>query len=139
PDGSVAPGALAVWTFDVDVPPGADLSRLYYLREPRDGAMYRWPDEPDLWALPRDPAPVHARFSFRPELGGELGPRVTASRPWRFVGVDPARGELERPVLVVPPVSVLVAPEGIVWPASRTEPGTLSVVVRAEREGGASG
>ncbi|HET9949937.1 MAG TPA: PIG-L family deacetylase [Longimicrobiales bacterium] len=139
PDGSVAPGTLAAWTFDVDVPADAELSRLYYLRQPREGAMYRWPDEPELWALPRDPAPVHARFSFLPELEGERGPRVTASRPWRFVGVNPARGEFERPVLVVPAVSVLVEPEGIVWPASRSEPGALSVVVRAEREGGASG
>jgi len=144
-DGHVEPGALATWTYEVTLPDTAALSRLYYLREERDGARYRWPDEPELWGLPRDPAPVSARVGFAAMLPDEpedsLSLSVAAS--WRHVSVEPTRGELSRPVLVVPAVGVRVEPSALVWPQSRAqsaaEARAISVVVRAEAEGGASG
>jgi LmbE family N-acetylglucosaminyl deacetylase len=154
----VAPGALAEWTFDVRVPDDAELSRLYYLREAREGALYRWPEDHLLWGLPRDPAPVTGRaelalagdFAPRGERapsgeraltgdGVAAGARVVAAAPWRYVGVDPARGEYEEPVLVLPAVSVRVLPDGLAWPRSRSEAREISVVVGSEVEGGASG
>jgi LmbE family N-acetylglucosaminyl deacetylase len=135
-NGTVAPGTLATWTFEVRIPEDADLSRLYFLREGRDGARYRWPDEPDLWGLPRDPEVITATASFVPGL---LAPRVRSSAPWRYVGVDPARGEFERRVLVVPAVSVEASPRGLVWPASSLDARSVSVVVRSEAEGGSRG
>ena len=140
PEGTLPPGGLATWTYRVSLPEDARLSRLYYLEEPRDGAMYRWPDEPDVWALPRDPAPVHGEARFG--LVGERvtgGQRLEASTAWRYVGVDPAKGEFEHPVLVVPAVSVAVSPAGLAWPQSRDASQTMSVVIRAEAEGGARG
>ena len=176
--GDVVPGALAEWTFDVRVPADAALSRLYYLRQAREGALYRWPQDHRLWGLPRDPAPVmgHVSFALSPEdvlpaddapagrasssaessagrrpPGGDdpsdtdapfdawAGARVEASSAWRYVGVDPARGEFEQRVLVLPDVSVRVTPEGLAWPHHRTEASSLSVVVRSEAEGGVSG
>jgi len=134
--GSVAPGSLATWTFDVRLPDDAEPSRLYFLREARDGARYRWPDEPELWGLPRDPDPVTATASFVP---AGAAPRVWSSSSWRYVGVDPARGEFRKRVLVVPPVSVAVSPGGLVWPAQRSEASSVSVVVRSEVEGGSRG
>ncbi len=142
---AVAPGALVAWAYDVAIPSDADPTRLYYLREERDGARYRWPDAPELWGLPRDPEPVQGRVSFalaEAETTSSTAPggvRFAASDAWRYVGVDPARGEFEEPVLVVPELSVRVAPSGLVWPAERSRPGTLSVVVRTEREGGSTG
>jgi hypothetical protein len=53
--------------------------------------------------------------------------------------VVPTRGEIERPVLVVPAVSVGVSPARLVWPQSRPEPRSISVVVRAEADGGSRG
>ena len=138
-DGSVAPGTLATWDFEVRLPADADLSRLYFLTEARDGAMYRWPDRPEVWGLPRDPDPVSASVAFSPQLEGEPAPALSSSVAWRYVGVDPARGEFDRRVLVVPAVSVTVAPGGLVWPASRASSQSVSVIVRSESEGGSSG
>jgi LmbE family N-acetylglucosaminyl deacetylase len=53
-DGSVEPGTLAAWRFEVGIPADAEVSRLYFLREVRDGARYRWPDEPAFWGRPSD-------------------------------------------------------------------------------------
>lgn len=140
-EGTLPPGALATWTYDVHVPDDADLSRLYYLQEERDGAMYRWPEDSDLWGLPRNPVPVsgEARFGFVGEGLSATDERLTVATDWRYVGVDPASGEFERPVLVVPEVSVSVSPAGVTWPQGRGGSQTVSVVVRAEGEGGAEG
>jgi hypothetical protein len=135
-DGTVASGTLATWTFQVRVSDDAEPSRLYFLREARAGASYRWPDEPELWGLPRDPDPVTATASFVP---GQGATRVWSSAPWRYVGVDPARGQFERRVLVVPGVSVEVSPRGLVWAASSRETRSVSVVVRSQAEGGSTG
>ncbi len=139
-DGSVAPGALATWTFDVSVPADAELSRLYYLRDARDGARYRWPDEPAVWGLSRDPAALTGTLAFVPTAGGRsLTERVGTSKPWRYVAVEPTRGEFERPVLVVPAVSVRVTPDGLVWPQARGDSRSIAVVVRTEGDAGSRG
>jgi len=137
-EGTLPPGGLATWTYDVVVPGDAPLSRLYYLRQPREGAMYRWPRDPDLWGLPRDPPLVtgEARFGL---AGPEPGARMPVAAPWRFVGVDPASGEFERPVLIVPALSVNVTPAGITWPQGRGGRQSISVVVRAESRAGEQG
>lgn len=138
PDGGVGPGSLAEWTYAVAVPETADLSRLYYLREARDGDSYRWPDEPNLWGLPRDPASVLGHVDFTMGLGTGATP-IHTSAPWRFVGVDQARGEFYKPVLVVPALAARVTPGGLVWPQVRQEAGTVTVTVsnysRAEQSG----
>ncbi|HSM59342.1 MAG TPA: PIG-L family deacetylase [Longimicrobiales bacterium] len=134
PNGSLRARSMATWVFDVTVPAGADRSELYFLREEREGAWYTWPDEPELWGLPRDPAPVGGVFDL--DFGDV---RVRRNEAWAYVGVDPARGEFRRPVLVVPAVSVHVAPDALVWPEARAEPRTLTVSVRAEADGGSRG
>ena len=71
--------------------------------------------------------------------GVELGSRLVASAPWKYVGVDPALGEFTKDVLVVPAVSVRVSPDGIVWPTSTTAARPVSVVLRSEAAAGAAG
>lgn len=138
PDGDLAPGTLASWVYEVTLSSDADQSRLYYLRQPREGAMYEWPDEPGLWGLPRDPAPARGAFTF--SLGeGQSRVPVDRAVPWTYVGVNQARGEYRRPVLVVPPVAVSVSPGGMVWPLQRSEARALTVAVRGEARGGAQG
>jgi len=139
-NGEVMAGTLATWTFDLIVPDGSDVSRLYFLREDRDGARYRWPDEPDLWGMPRDPALVQGRVVFSQTLQGEsMGGRVETAVPWRYVGVDPSFGEFEKPVLIVPGVSVAVVPGGIAWPQGQTQSQAISVIVRSQEDEGAQG
>jgi LmbE family N-acetylglucosaminyl deacetylase len=139
-DGAVRPGTLATWAFDVTVPTDAGPSRLYYLREARDGAFYAWPDVPEVRGLSRDPAPVTATVSFDAWVPTrDEATRVELSGGWRYVGVDPTRGEFSKRVLVVPAVSVRVAPAGLVWPSGSGEARSISVVVRNEADGGSSG
>ena len=135
PDGGVPPGTLATWTFEVSLPADAEPSRLYFLEEPRDGDMYRWPEDSDLWALPRNPAPVFGIVDFALGSGADAGTPVGVSLPWRYVGVDQARGEFYKPVLVVPEVSVHAAPSALVWPQVREEPATVNVTVRNDAPG----
>lgn len=137
-DGSLAPGRVATWTWDVAIPTDADLSRLYYLREPRDGAWYRWPADARLWGLPRDPAPVEGVFAVS-MVSGPSAASVRRAIPWSFVGVNPARGEFRRPVLVVPQVSVAVTPGAMAWPVDETGARTLTVGLRGGSGGGVRG
>jgi LmbE family N-acetylglucosaminyl deacetylase len=137
PDGILAPGTLATWGFEVEVPATAEASRLYYLREDRDGAMYRWPEDASLRGQPRDPATVSGTVSFG--VGAGVDAEVSLEKPWRFVGLDQALGEFEEPVLVVPRVSVRVTPTRAVWPARVSSARPVSVSVRTEADEGASG
>lgn len=137
--GTVPPGELASWVYEVRVPDDADLSRLYYLRQPRDGARYVWPDEPDLWGLPRDPALIQGQADFSYGTAGGESTRLSTTAEGRYVGVDPAFGQFEKPVLVVPAVSVTVSPAGVTWPMSRSGAGEISVVVRNEADEGSTG
>jgi LmbE family N-acetylglucosaminyl deacetylase len=133
--GGLASGGLATWAFDITLPRGAEASRLYFLRQGRDGHRYRWPDDPALWALPRDPAPVRGVFGLA--LGdGDESLEVEHDVPWSYVGVNPARGEYRRPVLVVPEASVSLSPRGMVWPQGLFESRTVTVAVRSEAPGG---
>lgn len=136
---AVPPGGLTRWRFYLTVPEDAEPSRLYHLEAARDGAMYRWPDEPELWGLPRDPARVRAVVSFG--LGDGDGEESTLRReePWRYVGVDQAHGEFDDPVLVVPRLSAGVAPRAMVWPTRRRDARTVTVSVRNDAPDGSAG
>jgi len=139
PDGSVAPGTMATWTYAITVPDTARSTRMYYLRQPRDGYMYRWPENrPDLWGLPRAPAPVFGSVAFTVEAGGE-DVQLHHAVPWSYVGVDRSTGQYRDPVLVVPAISAAVTPTSLVWPQHRTESHTLTVSVRTEAKGGSKG
>jgi hypothetical protein len=61
---------------------------------------------------------------------GEL--EVEAAEPWAFVGVNPARGEFRRSVLVVPALSVTTTPRDMVWPQGRRGSRAITVSVRSE-------
>ena len=139
PNGGVAPNTMATWTFDVSVPQDAPPSRLYYLRSPRRGAMYTWPAQPKMWGLPRDPPLVHARVRMDVQADEDSHVEVTAEVPWQYVGVDKARGEFRRPVLVVPALGVSVEPRVLVWPLRDEHPRTVSVQLAAYQEDGARG
>ncbi len=134
PGGGLGPQSLGTWTFEVTVPEDAPRTEMYYLRRPRQGSWYSWPADRSLWGLPRDPVPVSGVF----DLGlGDVD--VQHTRGWAYVGVNPARGEYRRPVLVVPALSVAVTPASLVWPSARDGSQTVTVAVRSDVDGGARG
>lgn len=135
PDGSLGPGTMGVFEYTVAVPADADASRLYFLGAERQGAMFQWPEDSSLWGLPRDPSPVQGWLRYATGSGTD----VEVERPWRYVGVDQARGQFTKPVLVVPALSATVSPAGQVWPQADRAPRTLSVTVRSESPESQSG
>ena len=142
-DGSVAPGSLVTWTFELSIPEDAALSRLYFLQEARQGAMYQWPaalSQSRLLGLPRDGPMSSARLRFVPYLdAAAIGTRTATVAPLRYVGTDQAKGEFEKPVLIVPAVSVAVTPGGVVWPQGQADARTITVLLRSEADEGSSG
>ncbi|HIF23232.1 MAG TPA: hypothetical protein EYQ27_15350 [Gemmatimonadetes bacterium] len=139
-DGSVAPQTLVTWTYELPIPDDAAFSRLYFLQEDRQAAMYAWPDAPGSWGLPRDAAIARASIGFAPYQGGAaIAARTENSQPIRYVGVDQAKGQLEKPVLIVPAVSVAVTPRGVVWPQGQSDARTITVALRSLADDGSSG
>lgn len=141
---TLAQGEIRRWVFRVQVPPDADLSRRYYMREPREGDIYAWPADWELRGLPHDPPVLTGGARFELVLDG--GPTGSPTRmalasdgEARYYGVDPAQGEFTKPLLVVPAVSVTVAPEQMVWPLGDTGARTVSVRVRNEAQEGVTG
>ncbi len=132
-DGRVPAGVIARWSWRVAVPPDAAPSTPYYLEERRDGALYRWPEDGDLWALPFTTPPVRARVAMVLEGARPGGPAggvgVAVAREGEFVGVDQATGEYRETVLVVPAIDVAVDPPWMVWPTGATGVREVGVVL----------
>ncbi|MFW6200449.1 MAG: hypothetical protein ACOC8K_07750, partial [Gemmatimonadota bacterium] len=149
--GPVAPGTLAQWTFRVRVPEDAELSRPYYLEEPRDGEMYRWPEDRNVWGLPRNPPGVRADVKVVLAPGDRTGESGTGSGPaagsvelgvTRFVdhvGVNDATGEFRTPLLVTPALSVQARPGIMAWPLDQEEARPVTVAVRNQARDGFRG
>ena len=151
PQGEVAPGALVRRRYRVRVPADAPPTIPYFLRQPRDGDLYRWPADWTVDGRPFEPAPVRASALVR-----VANAEVPMEREATFRAVDLRQGELRRPILVVPAVSVALEPQTSILPtggaprplryrvrlqgqAPRPVSGTLRVTVpqgwRAEPDG----
>jgi LmbE family N-acetylglucosaminyl deacetylase len=109
--GAVEPGQIREWIFEVGVPATAEPSRAYFLEQPRDGDLYRWPVDPSAMGLPGNPPFLNGVVELN--VGDA---RVTTRRAATYVGVDQASGEFRLPLFVVPALSVSVEPALIAWP-----------------------
>jgi LmbE family N-acetylglucosaminyl deacetylase len=113
PGEPLPPGQLARRRFRVQVPADAPPTEPYHLRSPRDGDLYRWPDDVALRGMPFQPAEVRARALVALE-GVELPIEVEATHR----EVRRNEGESRRPVRVVPAVAVALDPAVAVVPLS---------------------
>ena len=98
--------------YEVSVPATAAFTQPYFLERPRQGDSYQWPQD-----SPKG-APFGSALLFG-EVELKVGDvNLVASRPVEYRFADPIRGELRRPVSVVPQVTVgldtalLVVPTG---------------------------
>ncbi|HET8654850.1 MAG TPA: PIG-L family deacetylase [Longimicrobiaceae bacterium] len=133
---SLAPDEMITRRFRVRVPAPADLTRPYFLLRPRDGDLYRWPAGVRV-GVPFEPAQVRA--ASRVVIDGVP---VDASRDADFRTVDKWRGEIRRPVRVVPAVSVLLDPQLAVVPIGTSaagQPLRFAVHLRSDAPTGVSG
>jgi LmbE family N-acetylglucosaminyl deacetylase len=97
-----APGAVASRAFQVTVPADADATTPYFLREPRDGDLYRWPASARAsWGDPFGPALLRAELA----LPGDV---VPVEREVTEKTNDQVIGEVRLPVVVQPAIDVRV-------------------------------
>ncbi len=125
--GAFAPGSsgIEVRRFGVTAPATAEPSTPYFLERPRlpGGARYDWSGAPDsLRGEPFDPPLLAARL-----VVDVNGVPVTLRREVSQRYNDQARGEVRKPVMVVPVVGVTVMPGVLVWPVAAAGSRTVSV------------
>jgi LmbE family N-acetylglucosaminyl deacetylase len=111
---AVAPGALYTCTVTVTIAARAAPTSPYYLNRPLQGAMYQWSGDPSVWGEPSEP-PLEAKFTI--ELPGRGVAGVTREVQARFR--DGVLGEVRRPVMIVPRVTVDLQPSQVLWPSGQ--------------------
>ena len=115
----VLPGEMATVVDTVRLPAAAT-TEPYFLRLPRDGAMYRWGKSPDA-GRPASPPLLTALAKL--DDGVSLTREVTYR--WR----DPAYGERRDRLLVLPRVGVRLDRSIIVWPRDSRETRIVNVTL----------
>jgi len=101
-------------SFLVSVPATAPITQPYYLEQPRRGDVYEWPQNAPK-GLPFAPSPLVGEVALRI---GDV--RLVVSRDVVYRFADEIRGELRRPVSVVPAVTVGLNESLIVVPLGNT-------------------
>lgn len=112
------------------VPETSPLTQPFWLVNPKQGTLYGV-SEQKLIGNPENAPVLTAHFRFRIS-----GTDFTVDRPVHFRYVDKVHGELTRPLIVVPPVSVEIAEAAAVFPDNSSK--TVDVLVKAN-QAGASG
>ena len=109
--------------FRITVAADAEPSTPYFLVRPVRGALYDWSTAPDgLRGEAIDPPLLTARVALT-----IAGTAVTLRREVSQRFNDQARGEVRRPIVVVPRVGVGISPGVLVWPVGSTDPRTVMV------------
>jgi LmbE family N-acetylglucosaminyl deacetylase len=131
---TIQPGQVDTLSLDypvLDQPPTTP----YFLTRPREGDLYRWPDEPD-GIHPTGSLPFGEPFESPTFLGSvevnagqsdSLGASRLEEAVYRFN--DQARGEVRRPVIVVPRIDVKLDPVTELWPLKSAAPHRFTVTL----------
>jgi LmbE family N-acetylglucosaminyl deacetylase len=112
----LAPGDIRSTTVTVQPDSSAPFTTPYFLRRPRQGSMYDWSVTTAVERGEPFGAPEPLARAVRLDGGGDL------SREVSFRVNDQARGEVRRPLSVVPRVDVKLDPSSGLW--SLLVPGT---------------
>lgn len=108
------------WTLAPDQP----YTQPYWLAAPRQGDVYSIPAQ-DLVGRPENPPVLKARFVFN--VGGA---GIAIDRPVMNRYVDRARGELVRPLAIIPPVAVSMPQDAVVFVSGAEK--AIDIPVRSE-------
>ena len=108
--GEVEAGGIDSIAHRVAIGPAAPLTTPYYLALPRDGDLYRWPQSARAhWGAPFEAPLLRARYRLTPDAAAierEASSRVN----------DQARGEVRRPLTVVPRIDVRLDRDTVLVP-----------------------
>ena len=121
---AIQPGQVAIDTVDypvLDQPPSSP----YFLRLPRNGDLYRWPDAASdatgitggpPYGEPFESPTFLASVEVNAGVSDSLGASRLTEAAFRFN--DQAHGEVRRPVTVAPRIDVKLDPAIELWPTS---------------------
>jgi LmbE family N-acetylglucosaminyl deacetylase len=98
--------------FSFTVPGNERATQPYWLEEPRDGDLFRWPSGDDQ-TLPFQPPLITANVKV--EINGT---EIVLDQPVQFRFADPARGEIRRNLDLVPLLSVSLDQKLLIVPYS---------------------
>lgn len=93
--------------FRLEAPADARPALPYYLREDREGDLYRWPDTE--WAGD----PFEAPLATAVFTAGFEGTEFSIETPVEYRYADPAFGEIREDLVVLPPVSISFDPPAV--------------------------
>ena len=118
----VAPGTLATREVAIRVAAQAPLTVPYFSLPAAEPAIYDWSRaSPETRGLPFEPPTLRATFA--------VGGAFTLAREVSFRFDDQARGEVRRPVTVVPRLDVRIDPASEVWPTAAPAKHRFTVTV----------
>ena len=110
-----------VFSAEVKVSAIQPLSQPYWLREPKDGDTYTVKDQREI-GLAENPPLLRARFRLRIE-----GADVEVVRPVIYRYIERAQGELTRPIIVEPAVSLEWTRKARLFPSDAEQNAELQV------------
>jgi LmbE family N-acetylglucosaminyl deacetylase len=114
----LAPGELVLFEQTIAVHRDAAATRPYFLQRPRRDGVYDWSGAgEDERGEPFGAPALSAHLEL--ELAGR---RVAFDREAVYRYADQARGEIRKPLVVVPRVEYRVSPEVVVWPRGGPAP-----------------
>ena len=137
--GAIDPGEVAAWSFRVSIPANERPNDPYFLRRPRAGDLFSWPNDPNLWGLPFDPPLIKGGVSMQADLGDGRPSSIRTVDEAVFVGVTPSLGEYREPVLLVPALSVALDQPAMGWPLADRQPREIAVRLVSETGSGVRG
>lgn len=125
-DSTVTGPSWRAWSGPLDAA-GVAPTQPYFLRRPRDGAMYDWAlDAPATRGQPFEPAPIAAGFSWNAPTNGTPG---MLSREFSYRWNDQSVGERRVPVDVVPRIAVDLSPSMLPWRRNSDARAALAVAL----------
>jgi LmbE family N-acetylglucosaminyl deacetylase len=127
------PDTVVRSAFHVHVPADAEPTEPYFLRAPRDPAMYRWPADAAVRGRPFARPPVRVAIDLA------WAAPIRIEREAEFVDVDKAIGEVRRPLIVVPRAAVSLEPRTLVVATGDTTPREVAITVATNVDGGMAG
>ncbi len=131
---TVSAATLTRHSFRLTIPADAKPSRPYFMGAPRAGGVYSWPAASQERGTPLgEPA---ASVQIEIDIAGQTIIREVEA-VYRFA--DQARGEVRRPLFVVPAVAVRLEPGATVWSLDRDGVTSFSVSLRGEEPDGVNG
>lgn len=123
----VAPAELAQWARTTNLDPDSPPTLPYFLTRKREGDFYHW-SEAEGEGLTRAFGPAELTVELTLEVDGTP---VRTSREVVYAFADQARGEVRRPLQVVPALEVTASPNLVLRPRGENGPSRIEVRLRS--------